>query len=1361
MPDDQPSTQDLPPFQLDPAAQIAAHTQIRAHPAPESVPRTTKKPAGAARRKGTPVKYVGANVPMPGQHATGGDAPRAGNPLGEVPALQNGNSTPKDGTKSRKPRKSDEAPNGKSRKKNARKSVEAPAPKKELKPRQVEPVKVLYPTVEEMDNIPFMIHKWHRLALEYGAIQLIPPKEWNHPPCRLLPSNKFYTREQVAPIAPFNGPVTILDEFETSKKKITLKKFKEYAAKTQAKLGFEDVPTTFGEEISDEALVVLKRNEARFFDMLRNGLGAEEKDVKLLYGVDVEAEGAYDPSTRCYDEYTVDGDDCLVHPENREQVTTEEEEEEEEQMSDMAKEMMVIEDMEKERKAAAVKPKNEALLVDGKKTGNDEIQTCAAKLNTSVVDEKNANESKGAASSKEDKQPSTVKGNPSDKENKQSSASKENGPSDGKQVDASKKCEFPPKQQTATDEVQSSVLKESTSGEEEKQSSVSKGNTSEEGEVKLSDREHKHEPREEGQISESDSVRAKINLARSAGETVPTANTPKTNNESLNAQPSAARFAFRSKPAPPKPAPTPQPPQPAPTPTASTQSAALPMMANPPMPAFPGAPLAGLQHVPPQLTDNVARKAASPRSRGTRRLAVQPSGAGSEITPAEGNDPPNSVVSASEDVPNTAVTNAAVQKEDEASESAEKEKAPPMTTEEVLDGDHQVKEKKLPLTEEEELDGSNNPVPMEVVKPEETSSPAPKESEAAAVEKPQANLMNRPATEEDVLDEGNGNEKALTVASAPFKESPAQVPMNLSGDKSVVSPVAKPVAVSNGTPSSVKSRKRPRRTNPVSHVGNVNDHGVLRHSPASPGINRPMFYVGASGTKFCFHTEDMFLNSISYMHEHSAVKVWYVIPSSEAELVEQYAGDKVFAKKCFEKDSLNKLLAAKTTMMDPFDMAKYGISVYRVCQTPGTFVITAPQGYHGGFNSGFNVAEAVNFANPDWLVFGRAAAELYAKERRESVVPYEYAVFHEARGLCKKAEEVGVKKLKDDPVIRTYARLVAEELKHFAVDMEDTIRKYAIEARVYLANIHDLEQRFALPSLHPSFGNGAGLICSVCNYKSHFYASTCATCEDKLRAKCVKCFRKGSRVCPKKGHKVVITRRHPPLLLLDMLNKLESIAGISVSAEERMRRVENITENWRLPKPKGNDPRLMCKLKLSRSIVPPEASLVHPPYAQDLTRKRKYNEKKRKKFIKVAGSESENYNEDEFFEQRKKPRLVKEEDEDEEDVSDEDYTPGEARKARTPTAKARRVRPVKVDGNGIVDSGGKKKKSSNERVISPERTKKRTKKSDAEDEFDGSARKKPRVEDRMESQTANQGTERVGKRTRKPNSRYCDYDGNP
>jgi hypothetical protein len=44
-----------------------------------------------------------------------------------------------------------------------------------------------------------------------------------------------------------------------------------------------------------------------------------------------------------------------------------------------------------------------------------------------------------------------------------------------------------------------------------------------------------------------------------------------------------------------------------------------------------------------------------------------------------------------------------------------------------------------------------------------------------------------------------------------------------------------------------------------------------------------------------------------------------------------------------------------------------GIKLRRAVQRPREYIISRAAGYHSGFNAGYNIAEAVNFALPQWL----------------------------------------------------------------------------------------------------------------------------------------------------------------------------------------------------------------------------------------------------------------------------------------------------------------------------------------------------------------------------------------------------------
>ena len=145
----------------------------------------------------------------------------------------------------------------------------------------------------------------------------------------------------------------------------------------------------------------------------------------------------------------------------------------------------------------------------------------------------------------------------------------------------------------------------------------------------------------------------------------------------------------------------------------------------------------------------------------------------------------------------------------------------------------------------------------------------------------------------------------------------------------------------------------------------VNDH--------IPGVIVPWLYVGSTFSSFCWHFEDHMLYSVNYNHV-GAAKTWYGVPGAAADAFEE----------CF-KQAMPDLFAAQPRSAPParhhaLNPLSWSARASRCTGRINTRVSSwspSRESYHGGFNTGFNVAEAVNFAPPDWLRFGRDGVERY------------------------------------------------------------------------------------------------------------------------------------------------------------------------------------------------------------------------------------------------------------------------------------------------------------------------------------------------------------------------------------------------
>lgn len=150
------------------------------------------------------------------------------------------------------------------------------------------------------------------------------------------------------------------------------------------------------------------------------------------------------------------------------------------------------------------------------------------------------------------------------------------------------------------------------------------------------------------------------------------------------------------------------------------------------------------------------------------------------------------------------------------------------------------------------------------------------------------------------------------------------------------------------------------------------------------GMTVPWTYIGMLFSTFCWHNEDHHTYSINYQH-FGDTKTWYTVPGSDAEKFEQACQRE--APELFEQQP--SLLFQLVTLLNPKKLQAAGVAVAACDQRPNEFVITWPKAYHCGFNHGFNLNEAVNFALPDWLPLGSACVQRYQQFGKAPVFSHE------------------------------------------------------------------------------------------------------------------------------------------------------------------------------------------------------------------------------------------------------------------------------------------------------------------------------------------------------------------------------------
>ncbi|KAM4605341.1 lysine-specific demethylase 4A-like isoform 2-T2 [Polymixia lowei] len=154
----------------------------------------------------------------------------------------------------------------------------------------------------------------------------------------------------------------------------------------------------------------------------------------------------------------------------------------------------------------------------------------------------------------------------------------------------------------------------------------------------------------------------------------------------------------------------------------------------------------------------------------------------------------------------------------------------------------------------------------------------------------------------------------------------------------------------------------------ICHLNTILDTVEHESGITIEGVNTPYLYFGMWKTTFAWHTEDMDLYSINYLH-FGEPKSWYCVPPEHGKRMER------LAQGFFPGSAQNceAFLRHKMTLISPSILKKYGIPFEKITQEAGEFMVTFPYAYHAGFNHGFNCAESTNFATERWIEYGKQA----------------------------------------------------------------------------------------------------------------------------------------------------------------------------------------------------------------------------------------------------------------------------------------------------------------------------------------------------------------------------------------------------
>uniref|UniRef100_A0A060T5J9 [histone H3]-trimethyl-L-lysine(4) demethylase n=1 Tax=Blastobotrys adeninivorans TaxID=409370 RepID=A0A060T5J9_BLAAD len=273
------------------------------------------------------------------------------------------------------------------------------------------------------------------------------------------------------------------------------------------------------------------------------------------------------------------------------------------------------------------------------------------------------------------------------------------------------------------------------------------------------------------------------------------------------------------------------------------------------------------------------------------------------------------------------------------------------------------------------------------------------------------------------------------------------------------------------------------------------------------GVTLPWAYVGMLFSAFCWHSEDHYTYSVNYQH-FGDTKTWYGVPGSRAsdfEAVCRNVAPDIFAN---QPDTLFQ----RATIVPPRRIIEHGVPCYVADQRAGQFIITFPKAYHCGLNQGFNFNEAVNYAPPEWIPFGRESVEHYRIQHRAPLFSLEELLVRVAQ-RSRTNDEVG--------------DWLPRELQ-FMIDNEQRIRQATVKRFPGIEQIIDPADR----------SDEEEIQCTECNGLS--YLSRLVLVDKKGRRLSTHCHHDASTVKLKPGYRFVLYARYTLEYLQKLLDDIDT-----------------------------------------------------------------------------------------------------------------------------------------------------------------------------------------------------------------------------